>query len=512
MKDSVIDFSMTTTPACGFKAVVEIEDGKGGTTDVLTQEVVALAGEATQQSFVALDAIRDQIARVSLRALPNCEVRFDRLQVAVPGTAPEIPEVPAPEHVIFWMIDTLRADHLPIHFDTNVRAPNLKRLADEGASFKLAFVEGNESKTSHASLFSGMLPNKHRVVGKGKLRPELELMPEAMKAAGYKTSAFIANGYVSEPWGFVQGWDQFKNHLRDNYRIDGPSMAKAGLDWAKNNATEKFFLYIGTVDPHVTYREHEEIIGYYDTEPYNGRFKRACYGEDLGKIKGGSIKVDERDKRRIHNLYKNEIEFNDGAFGQLRAGLEEIGVWDKTMVIVTADHGDEFWEHGGVGHGHSIYADQTHVPLLMYYPPLIPAKTVVEAGVDIFDVYPTLMDVVKRDRPKDLQGKSLVPLIHKATGDYPEPAIATQYLLHYTMQMQQWKLYLRRGEYQLYDRINDHSEQNDVASAHPLASRWLLDSMGWMRGHRSDWDKAAFGAASNLAPDFLTKLGKSIVD
>jgi len=408
------------------------------------------------------------------------------------------------------MSDTLRADHVPIHFDTDVQAPNFKKLAEEGASFKLAYVEGNESKTSHASLFSGMYPNKHHVIGKGRLKSELKLLPEAIQDAGYRTAGFMGNGYVSEPWGFVQGWDTYKNELRDEGRFDGPSLAQTGVNWAAKNTDVPFFLYIGTVDAHVTYRSHEGIIEHYESEPYKGRFDKACYGEDLGKIKGGSIKLTDGEKERIHDLYKNEVEFNDMAFGQLRKGLEDLGLWKDTMVVIAADHGDEFWEHGGVGHGHSMWADQTHIPLIIYYPPLIPAGTVVEAGVDLMDVYPTIVEALGKARPDDLQGKSLVPLIFKVHADYPEPAVATQYLLHYGMQMQQWKLYLRRGEYQIFDRAHDHSEQHDVAEAHPLASRWLLDSMGWIRGYRGVWDKEAFGPATNLTPDFLTKLSGSV--
>lgn len=504
LPDAKLRFEAKTGDGCGFEVQTEIEDGQGGTKRAQTDAIQAVEGVAT--SFVGLDALKGQVGRVTLVPAEGCEVEFSVLDVVVPGETPAVPEVEAPKYVVFWLIDTLRADHLPIHHDTNVRAPNLKRLADEGASFKVAYVQGNESKTSHASLFSAMMPSKHRVIGKGKLAPELVLMPEAMKSGGYKTAGFIANGYVSEPWGFGQGWDAYRNHIRDELSIDGVSMAKTGLEWATKNSSSPFFLYIGTSDPHVTYREHSEFIGNYETEPYNGRFKRACYGEDLADIKTGKLKVSERDKTRIHNLYRNEVEFNDSAFGMLRKGFEELGIWDQTMVIVTADHGDEFWEHGGVGHGHSLYHHQTHVPLIFYYPPLFPAGTVVEAGADVFDVYPTMVEAIGQERPKNLQGKSLLPLVHKVTGDYPEPAVATQYLLHYASQMQHWKLYLRRGEYQLYDRSKDHDEQNDVSSSHPLASRWLLDSMGWMRAYRADWDKAEFGATSNLRPGFIEKI------
>lgn len=501
LPDANLSYSIAGKSGCEMKFVWHKEADGGLAQAGVTSIAIPESGKV--DSFAPLP-VSNQIARVMVEPGQGCEdTTIERLAMVVAGEKAERKEIPPPKRIVFWLIDTLRADYLPIHFDTNVRAPNLKRLAAEGASFKVAFVQGNESKTSHASLFSGMFPSKHGLVGKGKLKPEHEIMTEAIKSAGYRTAGFVANGYVSGPWGFEQGWDTYRNHIREQLRIDGRSMTRTGLEWVGSNKDVPFFLYLGTSDPHATYREHADIIGNYDTEPYNGRFKKACYGEDLGLIKSGSLKVTERDKTRIINLYKNEIEFNDKAFGELRAGLEEMGIWEDTMVIVTSDHGDEFWEHGSVGHGHSIYQDQVHVPILVYYPPLIPANTVVEAGADVLDIYPTIVDAMGKTRPKDLQGKSLIPLILKETGDYPEPATATQYKLHYTMQMQEWKLYLRRGEYQLYDRKTDVTEQTDVSSKHPLASRWLLDSMGWFRTYRNQWDKQTWGAASNLRPEFV---------
>jgi arylsulfatase A-like enzyme len=225
-------------------------------------------------------------------------------------------------------------------------------------------------------------------------------------------------------------------------------------------------------------------------------------GEDLGKIKGGGLKVDERDKTRIKALYKGEIEFNDQAFGKLRKFLEEEGIWDETMVIVTSDHGDEFWERGSVGHGHSIYQDQVHVPLLVHYPPLF-KKQQVEVGVDILDIYPMIIDLLGHERPKKLQGKSFLPIMFGQTGMYPEPAIATQYLLHHTLRLMQWKVYLRRGTFELYDAVSDPTELKDIKSKHPLASRWTLDAMSQFRAYQGDWDKLSWGVPGNLSADFV---------
>ncbi len=423
----------------------------------------------------------------------------------VAGEAKVRDSIPKPKRIIVWMIDTLRSDYLPVHFETDVKAPNLKKLADEGASFKWAYVQGNESRTSHASFFTGMFPSRHRVLGRGHLKPWHELIPESLQEAGYETGAYISNGYVSKPWGFVQGWDMYRNNLREGYGIHGEAMAEDGIEWAKKNSEKPFFLYLGTIDPHVTYRRHEDLIEMYDPEPYNGRFSRYCLGTDLGKIKGGGIKVTDRDKERIIALYKNEITFNDRAFGKLRTELEAAGLWEDTMVIVTSDHGDEFWEHGSVGHGHNVYGELVHVPMIVYYPKAIPAGTVVDSGADVLDLYPTILEFTGIEVPDDVQGKSVLDRIDGIRGGYPEPAIATQYLMHYALQIDRWKLYLRKGSYQVFDRENDLVELTDVAESHPFVSRQLLDAAGWFRPNRDRWKKASWGVPSNLGPDFWTR-------
>jgi arylsulfatase A-like enzyme len=353
-----------------------------------------------------------------------------------------------------------------------------------------------------------MYPSKHKLVGKGKLRSELTIMPEAIKAIGYETGAFISNGYVSQPWGFVQGWDMYQNNLREGRGgIDGKRMAETAMKWMLPRKGKKTFMYIGTIDPHVTYRKHDHLIAKYDDpSPYKGRFRRACLGTDLGLIAGKKLAVTERDKTRIQALYKNEITYNDEAFGWLREQLEAAGMWEKTMVVITADHGDQFWERGGVGHGSGVHQDQVHVPFILYYPPLIPEKTRVTAGVDVIDLYPTLVDAIGGERPDSLQGKSVLPLVYKTTGDYPEPAIATSYLTHYGVQMREWKLYLKKSGYRLFDRKNDVLEKTDVAADHPLESRWLIDSTAWFRANRDTWDKTQHGAASNLNPGFFERI------
>lgn len=472
-------------------------------------------GELGQKTIAAGDTwvdlgVSGELVRVGVVPHANtCKggVELTSAALVLSGDAPKRPEAKPPRHIVFWMIDTLRADYLPIHFETDVQAPNLVKLADEGASFALAHVQGNESRASHASLFSGMFPSKHGVLARGHLKPHHHLLPEAMKDNGYKTYAFISNGYVSEPWGFVQGWDMYRNNLRSGYGIRASDMRGHTVDWMTKRKDETMFMYVGTIDPHVTYRAHDEFIGLYDDPEYNGRFRRSLLGTTLGEIATGKMTLTDREKQRVIALYKNEITYNDKAFGELRAELEALGTWDETMVIITSDHGEYFWEHGGVGHGSGVHQQVAHVPLILYYPAMIPAGTKVEAGVDVLDIYPTVLDAIgATELPGDLQGHSLLPLIHKVRGDYPEPAIATHYTQRYGVQMHQWKLISKKGSYELFDRRSDPAEQTSLTGKRPLAERWLADTFGVFRPLRDKWNKADFGPASNLAPGFLERL------
>ncbi len=512
-KGAQLDLKMHAKEGCGVSAGLFVEDKQTGVAQatLATRNLVLGRGEE-QHTDIDLSKWAGQVARLELRASDACKdksVTLERAALVVPGKKPHVPDdVPPPKHVIFWMIDTLRADHVPLDFDTDVRAPNLVKLAKEGAHFKLAYDQGNESRTSHAALFTGEYPNRNGLVGHGILHPNQYLLPEALQDAGYFTGCHVANGYISRKGGFDQGWDFYVNNLREGWAIDGEGLAKEGVAWAKKHAKKKFFLYIGTIDPHVTYHAHKGITELYEKTPYHGEFEHYVSGETMGHIAAGRH-VSDRDKVRIENLYKSEITYNDKAFGELRKGLEKAGIWKDTMVIVTADHGDEFWEHGGVGHGHGVHGEMVHVPLIMYYPPLIPKNTTVTAGVDVIDIYPTILDAVGAKRPKDtLQGKSLIPLMYDVNGGYPEPSTATNYLIHYGMQMQQWKLYLKRGDYSLYNDKKDPDEQTDVAAKHPLASRWLLDAMGYFRAHRKHWDKSKWGVSDKVKPGFLKAIEK----
>lgn len=451
--------------------------------------------------------LTNQLARLDIEHSQSCEHAItisEAAQLSAPKpTTPNVPP-PPPKYVVLWKVDTLRADYLPFHGDPHTYTPAFSALVDKGALFNLAFVQGNESRVSHASLFSGLYPINHGVTPEGKLKDALTLLPEAMKAAGYKTVGRASNGYVSKPYGYRQGWDDFRNELREGYAYNGHAIVDQVTPLIDEHHKAPMFIYVGTVDPHATYRRHDGIFERYDNEPYEGRFKNHITGKNLGEINRRVLEVTPRDKERIKALYRNEITFNDQAFAKLQAHMEKLGIWEDTMVIITSDHGDGFWEHRKVGHGHNSHQELVHVPLIIHYPRAIKSKTVIDAGVDVLDIYPTIMAAIGKTKPEGLQGHSLWPLIHGEHSGYPQPASSNFELKRYTMQLGPYKQILERdGKLHLYDRSHDPLELKDVHHKRPLASRWVSDALSYMRHHRSGWDKSTWGVPGDLSPEFL---------
>ena len=506
--DAVLELDMQGEPGCGAAVELALERGQGVVETVLAEERTLVEGRGGRQTTaVQFDVESSQVARLNLGlAGDECEeITFEKARLIRPGTVAGVPEeITPPKYVLFWIIDTLRADYLPIHFETDVQAPNLKRLAEEGVSFRVAYVQGTESRASHASLFTGLYPERHGVMARGRVDPNMPILPHLFKDLGFQTGLYASNGYVSHLLNLNRGWDSYKNTIHDATAVDARALLRHGTRFIEaQEEGHPFFLYLGTIDPHVTYRRHDGIIDIYEPDGYSGRFSRFLSGEDLGRIKGRHLSVTDREKEWIINLYKNEITFNDKKFGMLRELLEEKGIWDETLVVVTSDHGEEFWEHGSVGHGHNVHQEMVHVPLIFHYPGGLPAGRVVNSGADVIDVLPTVRELVGGEGFDDRQGMNLLPTIFGEHGGYPAPTVATQYMRHYGMQIMDWKIYLRGGGFRIYDRREDILEMEDVREHHPLASRMLQDSVGLFRAYRREWDKSRWGVANNISAEFL---------
>ena len=343
------------------------------------------------------------------------------------------------------------------------------------------------------------------------LPESLLTIAELLKERGYFTGGFVSNGYVSDKWRFDQGFTQFQNFIREGKANNAQAVVKAATAFIKEKKGAPFYLYLGTSDPHVTYRAHKEFISSYDAGPiYKGRYEKNITGDELAKAKGAKAPPTERDRKRIEALYENEIAFNDKHFGELVKLLKAEGIYDDTMIIVSADHGDEFWEHGSCGHGHSVYEELISVPLFIRWPAGFPAGRF-EAGAEGVDLLPTLMEVFGGSFPPGAaqQGRSLLPQLKAARG-YPQARMASQAKDRFALTVGDAKVIFRgRAAIETYDLKADRGELTDVSGTRPILTLSVLDPMALYLARPASWSKVKWGAPNALKGQFPSAFPKA---
>ena len=318
-----------------------------------------------------LSARGDKVVRLSLASTgAACAIKSAALTAG--GDAPTVKHAPAPKNVVFWLTDDTRSDKFKLYNPkTRVETPVIDAFAKRATLFKVAYVQGNESRVSHASLWTSLYPlNHHFIAEKAKLDPKFVTMPEAVKPTGALTVGLMGNGFIDAFWGFGEGWDVLKNHIHEGGGLKAEDFVVEAKQMLQKYAVKPFFMYIGTIDAHVSWRAHLPWIAKYDPEPYTGPFVKACLDPQLDKIVAGKM----HDHRSRQDAHRGALRFGRQLQrSAVRQAPRASCNADDTMIIFTADHGEELWDHGRIGHGQSLREELVHVPLLISYPPLFPA-------------------------------------------------------------------------------------------------------------------------------------------
>ncbi|MCP4572165.1 MAG: sulfatase [bacterium] len=271
-----------------------------------------------------------------------------------------------PPNIIVLVVDSLRADHLASYGYDRDTSPYLDALAARGVLFERAYTQASQTRLSVASLVTGLNPPSHHVREAGAasagdsavvadvLSEELDTLAERLKAAGYATAGFVTNPHLEPGQGFDQGFDHytytdFRHCLAD--RLNESVLAWIGLE-----RSEPWFAYVHYMDVHMPYRPPIEYQ-YYSGE--NAMLKPV---EANGPP--NTLVNMERITRTV-NMYDGQINYWDDRLAELVAGLPGGESLENTILVVVSDHGDEFFEHGGFGHGYTVYDGVIHVPLVV---------------------------------------------------------------------------------------------------------------------------------------------------
>ncbi|MGH0033403.1 MAG: sulfatase [Myxococcota bacterium] len=339
--------------------------------------------------------------------------------------------------VVLIVIDTLRSDRVGFGGYARSVSPNMDRLAADGVVFREARAVAAWTRPTVASILTGYTPRRH-----GALRYDEGLRPVPTLAtrlalAGYATAAVVANPFLAKA-GFERGFQTFENlskghgegagrHEPKGWHVPGELVTRAAVEAMP--AGRASFLYVHYLDPHDPYQPSDEARAEL-VAPYDGPAEGSM-AYVRGRLLAGVHEPDDAEVRHLSELYDAEVRTVDAAVGELLDWLRDSGRYDRSWVVLTADHGEEFRDHGGWLHSYTLYEEQLRVPLVIKPP----RRLGVEPGVrdelvSQVDIVPTLVDGLglARDERRDerLEGRSLLPSLR---GDAGDPAAGDRLVL-----------------------------------------------------------------------------------
>ena len=404
-------------------------------------------------------------------------------------------------NAILIMIDTLRADHTHC-YGGNIKTPVMDRLAEEGTLFERFSAVEDWTKPSCATMLTGLYPNTHKAQTENiVLSKSVRMVSEELKGHGFKTGAFIANGYVSGKFGFKRGWDYYENYIREKKVTEAENVFAKSAAWIEQNKNNRFFAYVHTIDPHVPYSPPDDFLKLYDKKPYDGPINPRMSHLQLEDIKKGKLKVNERDKKRIEALYKGEISYHDKYLGGFLQKMADLGIIEDTLLIITSDHGEEFWEHGSVGHGHSIFQELVHVPFIAFWKGTMPEGRKILENHDHTVIVPTMLDAMALDIPDYLEGVSVLPKIFGQDNTFPHAGFSTHQGDRMGVWSDNYKLQMN-GPINtfLYDMKKNPECKDNLEKKRPTTLRYMRTLLGMFSGapDKRSWKSARLLSEKSL--------------
>jgi arylsulfatase A-like enzyme len=415
---------------------------------------------------------------------------------ASPPPAPTGNPVRERPSVILIVVDTLRADHLSPWGHARDTSPALTKLAAGAVRYARAHAAAPWTKPSIAAILTSNYPSQLGLTDKSAAIPaKARLLSESFSEAGYRTGAVISHTYLGSRYGFNQGYDTF-NERNVEGEMSSPSrgVTDDALAFIDEHAPQgPFFLLVHYFDPHFAYLKREGFP-FSEEEGYKGPIQS---GIPYGKMRELVEHLNPADVDELLRLYDTEIAATDRALGRLFDRVLQDPALSDTMIVVTADHGEEFLDHGRWGHTTRLYQELIHVPLIIRFPD--GRAGVVEQPVSNIDILPTVLSAVHLPIPKMAQGLNLAdpvpadhPVFAETASDFRKDAIVVG----------NRKLVFDRDEHnwQLFDLGADPGEQKNLFDHRRAEAAALRDQLeAWQARVREG--KTLKGAEVKLSKD-----------
>ena len=418
--------------------------------------------------------------------------------------------------VILIMIDTLRRDHLNAYGYERETAPNLARMAGDGALFLDNISQAAWTKVATPSIMTSLYPQSYGVLRvPDRLSAAAVTAAEVYREAGYATAGFCSNAFTGRFTNLHQGFEEMHEAGSLTTETSTSKTSRAvvnrAIEWLEKRPTTPYFLFLHLYDPHSDFEPRA---------PYNTMWSEASHKDEHEKQREAALAAAKKngEDRPFNELpfpvdfeqagldakswmdyekgwYDGSIRGMDAEIGRLVERLRTLGIEEQTLIGVVADHGEELHEHRKIGHGHTAYGEIVNVPLVLYRPGTIPAGVRVEETTRSIDLMPTLLNASGLAVPENAQGQNLLPLVAAyrdaegeaatkaaaALGWESRPAVSEEHSRDddddkddesYSVVLAGWKLIHNvktqdKPEFELFDHRADPFDVTNVAEEHP---------------------------------------------
>ncbi len=419
--------------------------------------------------------------------------------------------LPQGTNVLLLILDTVGAASVSSFDHADSLTPAIDRLAATGVAFRQCYASSPWTKPSFATMFTGLMPNRCAMSGvTSVLDPRFQTLAAAFAAKGFQTAAVVSHLLIASRSGLAHGFDHFDESLtrsvRPNKAISSHLVTDQAIRWLDTRDNKPFFLTAHYFDPHSDYQHHPAFDR---TSGYRGPLRPGMPIDDVHDFRPS---MQSADIAYLNDLYREEIAYTDHHLGRLLDHLVTLGIDRDTLIVLVADHGEEFMQHGWIGHTVGLYNGMIHVPLLFRLPRhLRPGGC--RAPVSIADLWPTLAALCGLELPPyPLDGVSLLPLLNDPANDgdagrmifsevdyMPQHArsVADELItLKTALAMDRHKLIhdRRRERWMLFDLANDPTEQSNLTGQRPFERA--------LRRELTRWEKTRNPIRVD-APDFL---------
>lgn len=454
-------------------------------------------------------------------ALPALLVVLAGLALAC-GARPSRPRL-----VVLVVVDTLRADHLTQYGYARDTSRALDRFASHATLFADCHAPASWTTPSTASILTGLLPARHGADARGSaLAADALTLAEVLRSGGWQTAGISFNHNVCVATQFDQGFERFRDHRGDGKEYpDVSEMLALATEWIESAQAERQFLYLQPMNVHGPYlvpaERADDLLGAPPTRDF--RYSKGLMDRIMkeGRL-DQRARVDAAYLASHRDQYDAAVRYTMDELGGWFAWLEREGLYDEALIVVTADHGEELYDHEGFGHGYTLHREVLHVPLLVKLP-FQRASRRQEEWVSLVDLYPTLLEALGVEPVSGLDGRSLLPFLLGEPALERGPGRADPFLFETRWPERfvgtalvsfPWKLVRVESDYagaeertMLFHLEEDPAERDELAARHPELVRALADELAARLGSVALGRLGSAGVEARLDEGLLQALG-----